>query len=619
MNGKNDDPKKSHVTGSMFAGFGQLPDFTKMMRVNQEFWLTQMGLNMDLVQGMFQRDAKIEPLLYSFLNGSLSPEQRHRFALIKQQMPIPLRAMVEMFEYDPKTFVRDPSKMAMARWAFSMLPNEGELYQPQYNHQFLSEQADGTIAAIDPEKVISLFQATPANGMKKPQRFPRLIFTSSHARGDSLHDVTRITHGIEAMARDSWGGQQLSIGHLDQEVKPEQTLMLYSCETEKSAPLNGINLTERIVELEDNAALGRPDAYKSISPGAMRTARLMLACMCENYYRDDGSRLFDINDQRPLSEIFGHNEERIRLSPDAKKIAQHFQLMAYSKGGNVVSDALRLLQRDLLAVDDQDKGLVRTSEHEEDRGYLRTQYGTRSLINNIECASIAARELPFTEAQKKNGMRRVAFNNAHDPLTSEYEYESSWNDEFYLIQGVKDPLKAHDPELAMGTRHARGYILDHPEVARRMKEFFAPHYGRAAIANLFAEDGHIKIETAPSTPEAMLLKYRADIVRAMEQAGLHDPQVIENHLHIGTFVLSATEDLSNDRAALAKLGVAFESLRQGTPGLLIGQKIIDHDVPSLIEKLETQRTPSPKVKSPSSKGRAATAPDQKDKSGLTLR
>lgn len=630
MSDGNDDPNKKPMSlvNSQFAfATAGLKNWTETARAGQDMMFAQMGFNLDLISGLMKPEAKLEPLLYSFLNGSLSPEQRERFAAVKAQLPAPIRMIVEQFEYDPKKFVRDPYKMSMAKWWFSLMPNEGELYKPEYNHQFLSEKSDGTIAAIDPAKVISLFQATEDNGWQKPTKFPRIIYTSSHARGDSLDDVTRITHGIEAVARDSWEGKTLNVGHLDQEVTNDQTLMLFSCETEKNPLLNGINLTERIVELEDNRDLKRADEFKHVSPGALRIARLMLACMSENYYSKDRPPLFDINDPRPLNEIFNNGGDRIHLSVDARKIAQHFQLMAYSKGGNVVSDALRLLQRDLLALDSHDKGIVRTSVHEEDKGYLRTKYGTRSLLHNIECASIAARELPFTEEQKQNGLQRVAFNNKHDPLTSEFEYKGSWNDEFYLIEGVEDPLHAHDPVLALGKRidpelaatdpnqdakEARGYVLDDKNVARRMKEFFAPHYGRAAIANLFVEEGSVKIETAPGTTEAQLMAYKPQILEAMQKAGLHNVELIDNHLHIGTFVIQADEDLTRDRDAIKKLGEGFKHLRENAPGLVIAQKINKEDVPSLSKKARalvvgkySKAEYAEKLQGPPEKGRAA--------------
>lgn len=475
----------------------------------------------------------------------------------------------------------------LLEWYVKASGRKGQLSQPPYNHEMLAEKMDGSIEPVDPERIISLFQPTPQNGMKKPERYPRIIFTSSHANGSSLKDVTKITHGIEALARDSFG-EKLNITTIDNDPQPGETMILFACESREHPVLNGIDLTRRLNEITRANESGKPDEFWRASDGAKRTAKLMLACMCENYYDENGKPAFNVDDPRPLSELFENGEHKLRLSADARRVAQHFQLMGYSKGGNVVSDAVRYLERELSAVDVNDRGIVRTpKEWPVDRGILREEkYGVRSIMNNINVACIAARDLPFTQEQKDRGLRRVAFTNRHDPLTRNYRYKSTYNDELYETEGsVED---GHNPELALGTREKRGYFLDDENVNRRMKEFFAAHYGKAAIANLFVEDGQVKIEAAPSTPDAMVEAHAEVIIGALEEAGLHNVRLVGNDYHIGTFAIEADEDLTRDRDAIQKLGAGFKTLREQAPGLVIAQKIIREDVPSLSKKARDQ-------------------------------
>lgn len=467
----------------------------------------------------------------------------------------------------------------------------GVLNHDKYNKKFLVEGSDGSIGSMDPEKIIALYQKAPSNGYDKPSEYPRSIFTGSHANAESLGDVTRITHGIEALARDSWDGQKLNLAKRDQPITPDQTLIVFACDTRRNAMLNGAALTRRIKELRAREADGQPDTFTYMAPGAKRQARLMLACMCENYYDPKtGEPLFDIEDTRPLSEIFAGKEDRIHLSMDARRIAQHFQNFGYSKGGNVESDVMRFLERDLQAVDGQDKGIVRTStEDKEDRGILRLkEYGVRSLLRNINTFSWAARELPLSKELKDNGVRRVSVNNEDDILTNTHWFTGTPNDEFYVIKGVKKNA-GHAPEDMLGTRTSRGYALNDPRVARRTKEFFAPHHGKAAIANLFLENDALKMESAPGTPDYGMANKTDVIVAALERAGLTNPRLVANNYHIGVMEIQADEDVAHDPAALRMVGEAFRDLRENAKDLVIGEKITDEDIARLSRKMRTAK------------------------------
>lgn len=457
----------------------------------------------------------------------------------------------------------------------------GKLFEDKYNHKILAEGADGSINAENPDDIVRLFQRSGPDG-EKPKDYPRIVWTASHANAESEEDVTRITHGIEALARDSWNGEKLKLASGVADAAPGKTLILFGNDTKENALLNGAHLTRRVRELRAHVEKGEPDNFEYMSPGAKRLSRLMLACMCENYFGPNGERLFDINDQRPLNEIFAEGGQ-IHLSRDARRIAQHFQMFGYSKGGNVVSDAMRFLQRDLMTLDSHDKAMV-WMRNDDDKLHDIVQdkeFGVRSLLRNINICSVAAREQPLTEAQKENGLRRVAFNNTHDKLTDMYFYKSRPNDEFYVVQGVERKV-GHDPADAMGDRGNPGYVLKDEDVERRMKEFFAPHHGKAAIANLFLEDGKVKMESAPGTADYTMMSSQHVFIEALQKAGLTNPRLIPNDYHIGVVEIESDDKLATNPEALRKLKVAFTDLRQNAKGLLIAEKILKRDVDRMV-------------------------------------
>ncbi len=569
-------------------------------------------LSADFAQSAIQMWGNHMSALTTILDPKLlsdSTRMGHFYAIAKHYMPATLFAQLPqtVLAYMAANGITADSVREMEEDDLTILTLEamgkftterGTLNEPKYNKKFLAEDSNGEINGMDPEKIIGLYQRTPGNGFIKPQDYPRLIITASHANAESLNDVTKITHGIEALARDSWGGQKLNLAQSDKPMTPQQTLILFSCDTRRNAMLNGAALTRRVKEMRDRQADGQPDTFEFMAPGAKRQARLMLACMCENFYDEKtGEPLFDINDLRPLSEIFAGREDRIHLSPDHRKIAQHFQNFGYSKGGNVVSDVMRFMERDLQAVDTHDKGIIRTTQKDtQDRGILRLkEYGVRSLLRNIETFSFAAREMPLSKYLKDNGVRRLGVNNLNDLLTKNHFYEGTPNDEFYKIEGVEENA-GHAPEDMLGTRTKRGYALDDERVERRVKEFFAPHHGKAAIANLFLENDALKMESAAGTPDYGMANNSEVIIAALERAGLTHPRLVPNNYHIGVMEIQADEDVAHDPVALHKVGVAFADLRQSAQGLLIAEKILSDDIERLAGKMQERLNGKPGAK-----------------------
>ena len=456
-------------------------------------------------------------------------------------------------------------------------PLRGELYKPEYNHKFLSEKSDGDIGAVDGDAIVAMFQQP---GWEKKKDFPRIILTSSHARGETLNDMRQITHGIEAMARTA-SGQPLPIARSDEAAKPDQTLMLFACDTERNTGLNAVNLLRRINELRRAATGEEPDGFVQMSPGAKRMAKLMLKCMAENP-EDVG----DINDGKSIRDTLPKGRH-VHLRADAARVAQHFQLIGYSKGGNVVSDAMRYLVSELTARDMTGRDLVYVhNEHESSTPISAFgPHGVRSIVRNIGLMAIAAREVAMSDEMRDDGVRRVAFNNEFDKIAFHSNYPDAPKDENWTVKGEAGGL-GHDPASAMGTKHAQGYLVRDPRVARRIKEFMAPHYGKAAVGHVaFVNDpregdGHcVRIETAAGTSDEVFEKHTEQMLTSFRKAGIRNPEFRYSGSNSRSFELCAEEDFFTDAKAIGRLKAAFNDMRKNHKGLVVAESILREDLP----------------------------------------
>ncbi len=461
------------------------------------------------------------------------------------------------------------------------MPGEGELYKPAYNNRFLSENAQGDVQAVDGDDIVKRFQQHDWDAQAD---FPRIIITSSHARAKSVNDMREITHGIAAMTRDASDGKALDITPADAPTQPGQTLMLFACDTERNSGLNAARLIRRVNELRRSVSGDVPDAFAEISPGAKRIAKLMLKCMAEN-----PQQVGDINSPLSLRDTMPANG-RLVLREDAARIAQHFQLIGYSKGGNVVSDAMRYLVSELTSKGRNGNDLVRIYSEMEPRPINDFgTHGVRSLMRNVGFMSIAAREVSMSKHLRDCGVRRVAFNNRHDSIAFFDNYPHRPRDENWVIEGSAAKL-GHDPIDAMGSDTASGYMVGDARVKHRLKEFMAPHYGKAAVGHvLFDEtDGefNVKFVVAPGTSDELFLEHENTILAALSKAGIANPRLVHTNSNVRSFELESDEDFQHDARAVKKLQQAFKDLRKPTvKGLVIGDAILTEDIPQHMAKV----------------------------------
>ena len=619
-----------------FEILGQLAQLSTDMQMR---WINllsgQMLVNLRALQRTF--DPNISTGSQQFYL-SLDLTDKRQFDAVDafiQSMPEPMRTIMrngtptekDFFEWRKNPKVLDAFEKFYENPLF--FPNVGLLSQEPYNHQILVEHGNGAITPIDPLQIVSLFQPTPLNGMKNPSHYPHVIVTASHARGESLRDVTNMTHGIEAMAKGAWGKPlKLVDFHTDADgatainpAQPDETLLLFMCDSRESPNLNGINLLRRLNERDAVLEGGSRDPFHYVSEGTKRTAKLILASLCEDYCQHDGTPKFSVNDPRTIAEILGDGSTELHLSDDSRRILARWKSMGYSLGGDTVKSALSYLREELQAANVRDRGIVRPpKDWPEDRGLRNLgDYGVRSLLSKTIALVIASPARSFSEAEKHDGLRAQSFVNEHDGLLRNDHMKSSWNDEFHIMNGaVEDP---HNPVLAMGSRTEEGWLVKDPAFKRYLQEYYASNYGKAAIANLYVEDktDELKIEAAAGTPDDVMFDYADHIAAALEARGITNPKLTLDAHHIGVMTLTADQDFLRDPEAVLTLGQAFDDLRdEPDSGLVVATSIRDVNIPHLVHKAHgraAQEKPEVMVSGIRRAGRTAAPPVEISKGG----
>jgi hypothetical protein len=551
-------------------------------------------LNMNPWFGATRKALDAEFAQWEMPSGGAMAYDNAKEILVQQMafLPAPLRTWCKyQLMHNPlwQKQLRSEGIISALKNTSMMLPGQSQLITEGLNHQFLVEQEDGTLRAVRAEEIDALFPRRKDDA-SSPDLFPNIVLTSSHARAELPGDITNIIHGIEAMAAHTHKAplQKAQVDARGIRAGTGDTLILSACDTEKDPVMNAAVLLERMNDLKRIEKTGEADDFAHASAGAKRMAKLILRCMAQN--PED----VPLDDLRPLSQT---RRAPLVLRPRAELVAQHFQLLGYSKGGNVVSDAMRVLVSELSAKDASGAPLIQFPEVLENRVEDTPENQllmVRHLVRRIACTSIAALEVPMADAYREAGVRRVSFNNTHDLISNHMHFEGRPDDEKWTIEGSKAKY-GHDPEEALGKRDAnnpldytRGYVLDDVRVMRRLKERFAPLYGKAAIADIApARDEHMRefvlITTEPGTPDTRLMQHKEKILRALALSGLPNAELHDMGEFSGEFALYLPDIepiAASNREAFAadvkeKLLAAFKTLRGSqTANLVIGQEVI---------------------------------------------
>jgi hypothetical protein len=115
-----------------------------------------------------------------------------------------------------------------------------------------------------------------------------------------------------------------------------------------------------------------------------------------------------------------------------------------------------------------------------------------------------------------------------------------------------------------------------------MEELCAPMIGKAALEGIRFDTGNakeIRLEVVPGTSDRLVMEeHRNTIITALEDAGLTGAVLHNPHPFSGEFTLTFDHEVTNDAHEMSKLKHAFQSLREGAPGLVICERLLNEDL-----------------------------------------
>lgn len=393
----------------------------------------------------------------------------------------------------------------------------------------------------DPKMAGSLNEASAGqvHNYFKPgesEKWPNLILTSSHALVRDHKDVSDVLKGFHALITQAYGNGSGNHRAADLDLirtlngsdeqpakdrsKPPRTIMLSAVYNDKNAMVNGGTLLLRMHHLADvgkhykdiivspqerermeQAYLGSERDGTQMSHASINLGRLILSLIVQK-----PEQLGEIN--RPNDPAFYRDPfitpaTAIKLRPDADDVLQHIKLAGYSKGGTIVTDALRFL---ILQLEHLNHGKACFQDHAgkdisaQDIARMMTHMGVLCVNPGINPLSVREQQL---------GIRRMTVRNDNDIVTSHLfkkyaddpdsgiKIDASGDvDNVYVVNGSKDNL-GHGIEEALGSRKNAGYLMSthdqdpeyvvKAEIKSRLQSFFASCYGKMGLSQVKLE------------------------------------------------------------------------------------------------------------------------------------
>ncbi len=423
--------------------------------------------------------------------------------------------------------------------------------QEQCNDTLWTHNPDGTLNFVMSDDVVPLFKPG------KPEEWPNLLLTANHARAGKSEDLVELMRGVEKLGGDAWG-KPLDLYRLrhQESKKPNvagKTILMLACHTERDIFLNGAELIDRRLALQEDRNKENPAkrTREHMSPASMRLAKLILKTMVE----PDPTRpkLVDLarakREHEKVPFVANDHSHSLVLRVDATSIAQHIKLVGYSKGAEAVCSALRFYFAECKALE------TRLQMREKD-GTVRavTDNDLKQIIGNIGLLSIAPGEVPLTKAEKDVvGIKRVTILNSNDytaghlvnPDKRDYD---RWSDRLVVIEGTREE-GGHSIDASLGTtgvngaRPKTGFIMNPSNTGRpnykvaqdEVKAFFASNHRVQAIttACLSPEgaDNTLYLQFAPGTSRANETQLAQTITAALHQKGFPDATVESDLTH----------------------------------------------------------------------------------------
>lgn len=574
-----------------------------------------------------------------------------QFEQVIASLPEPYRTQVREKFKNPNELTQWAhsaySEFAM-RFQGAQFPVQSELYR-NYNHALLREDAEGKLQKTDAMALRKLLPSSE-DGYGQ-QEWPQIVLTANHAYADKVEDITQITHGVEALVHHAFGDKAprplARMKDIGDSKRTGKLLVVAACDTKRNAFLNGADLIERLLTRREELDSGNSVAtVRNASDAAHRLAKTIMVMLVQNpeelHPEDPYTLPSDLQDPE-YKKAFADRVRNTRISAgsslrlrdDAEEVARHITLFGYSLSGNTVSDAMRLVARELSSqiAAGHDRYQVMQDGSGMDichgRG-VQSPWNVANILQRIRLISVAPGELPLSEDHKKLGIRRVNIINRNDLIASHFWHDSQqWegesvgamaqgkqkpgddyvmHDNLYRFEGEKTYM-GHAPKSALGFRRADGTYEKgdlyktgggkrEAPIIDRLKTMFAPMVHKAAIADIRFLDGadistpRVVLEPSPGTSRNVFNdEVIGQINKAFRKAGLHnvtlrydvvnqlDPTYREYQLFCEASPhaeAASTNPLLNDPNTISKVKKAFESLRnESNNGIFVSNAVLD--------------------------------------------
>lgn len=527
-----------------------------MIQASLDFWSSALGVK--------SRTANTEPI--SFITKTI-------------------QVLVDLQKKHLKTihdsdFLCSP-EYAEFMWNLGKAQPEDTEVNARLNDRFFTHNST---QSTDPKIAGSLNEASAeqvqAHFKGPKENWPNLILTSSHALVRDHNDVSGMMAGWHALITQAYGNGKGNHRGKDlplirdvsdpSQRDPEQgkpTIMLSAVYNDRNAMVNGGTLLLRMHHLAkvgkqfnnlkpspeerrkmEAAYLGNERDGTRISHASLNLAKLILSLMVQ-----DPSKLGkvnDPNDQQLYKEPFitpKNPAEPIALREDADDVLQHIKLVGYSKGGTIVTDALRFLILQLKHPVNE-KGDPSFVNHE---GKAIDHTDITRMMTHMGVLCVNPGINPLSRREQQLGIRRMTIRNDNDIVTSHLfkkyaddpdsgiKTDASGDvDNVYVVNGSKENL-GHGIEEALGSRQKSGYLMstsdqdpEHnvkEEIKSRLQSFFASCCGKMGFSKvaLDVKGTDCKLEVELSTgvtfkqfQDSTQPAIPAIIEGALEQAGL---------------------------------------------------------------------------------------------------
>ncbi len=450
-----------------------------------------------------------------------------------------------------------------------------------HNHLASDDPLDGSLNRININKLVEQFHNAD------PDKRPNLHLTSNHALAADNHHIANIMKGNHAFAEysfaDSKTGRRKHLHLLHRteqrdapiEQREHETIMLAAVDNRWNAWGNGGTFLHRwnhmnhIYELEENEALNPDereaayigDGHAQISPASVMIGLLLLKLITKqpenepekvhipsreeflSFSKDPNAKLYNGD----LQQAFVQSDEPIELRDDAAKILQHILPQGYSKGGQIITDAIDVFWLNLSRHRGNDRNAERIFTID-DKPITDEQIA--DLTFNMGILAVNPGITPLNKHQLKMGMRRLTIRNRDDKITCNFfahpfmqdrmaQNKDGRDDVYTVIPKKDDGELGHGPTAAMGKRHldgskaSIGYILDPDqlendlanahEVRSRVRVIHAADFDAVGISNVIKDnqDGSYHIEFSRGASNEAIERVEALISEALtkERAG----------------------------------------------------------------------------------------------------